>query len=272
MGGSDVSRQRAWAAARKQHGVVTHAQMVACGYHEARQVEGVLSRGEALRLHLGVYLLGPTHTIHAQALAAVLACGPGALLSHRTAAYLYRLLPLPAQFQPVDVTVTSGRAGNQSGIRVHDTQLLRPHERRERDGIPITAPLRTLIEFAGCSTDVELEAAVAEAFALRLCNKGTLERAVEEADGEPRHRGVTHDDRGRAATGADPIAAGARPGRPAARRRGRGFRNERSNRPMGGGSSIGAPWGLWSRSTPTPPIHRRGRSSATGARRRRSRT
>ena len=163
--------------------MVTRSQMVACGFTN-RQVERVLASGEARRLHLGMYLLGPTLSAHAQALAAVLACGPGALLSHRSAAcHLQSLLPLPARFASVDVTVTRGRAGKQDGIRVHHTKVLRSHERRERDGIPITAPLRTLIDLASCCSPARLETAVAEAFARGAVNKGMLERAVNEAHG-----------------------------------------------------------------------------------------
>jgi very-short-patch-repair endonuclease len=161
--------------------------MVACGCTN-RQVEQVLAKGEARRLHLGVYLLGPMLTHHAQAMAAVLACGPAALVSHRSAAYLNRLLPLPAQPDPIDVTVTQGRAGRQRGIRVHRTTTLRHHERRDLDGIPITAPLRTVIDLASCCEEAELEAAVAESFARGQVNKGMLLRAVDELPGR---RGLT---------------------------------------------------------------------------------
>jgi very-short-patch-repair endonuclease len=160
--------------------------MVACGYTN-RQVERVLDRGEARRLHRGVYLLGPILSVHAQAMAAGLACGPSALVSHYAGACLCKLLPLPAQFDAVDITVTSGRVETQPGIRVHRTTWLRPHERRERDGIPVTAPLRTLIDLASSCTVRELEGAIAEAFALGLVNKRMLERAVENARGR---RGV----------------------------------------------------------------------------------
>jgi len=182
MSGSNVFRRRGWDLARGQHGVVSHAQMVGCGATN-RQVEGLLSRGEARRLHLGVYLLGPTLTYHAQAMAAVLACGAGALVSHLSAAYIYKLLPLPAQLAFVDVTVTDGRAGKQRGIRVHRTKSLQPHEGRERDGIALTAPLRTLIDLAGSCTPSQLECAIAEAFALGLVNRGMLERAAARASG-----------------------------------------------------------------------------------------
>lgn len=182
MGGSDQSRRRVWAIAREQFGVVSHTQAIACGFTN-RQVEGAIARGEARRLHRGVYLFGSTLNFQAQTLAAVLACGAGALTSHYTAAYLHKLLPPPAKFEPVDVTVTSGYVEARPGIRVHRTTRLRSHERRERDGIPVTAPLRTLIDLAGSGSTTELEVAVAEAFARGLVNKGMLERAVDEARG-----------------------------------------------------------------------------------------
>jgi Transcriptional regulator, AbiEi antitoxin len=126
MGGPDGSRRKIWALAREQHGVVARPQLVACGYTN-RQVERLLDRGEARRLHRGVYLLGPMLDAYAQAMAAVLACGTGALVSHHSGACLYKLLPLPAEFDSVDITVTSGRVESQPGIRVHRTAWLRSH-------------------------------------------------------------------------------------------------------------------------------------------------
>jgi hypothetical protein len=66
----------------------------------------------------------------------------------------------------VDVTISGGgRRGKQNGILLHRTTMLLSDEIRERHGIPVTAPLRTLIDLAGCAEDAEGERAVAEAFA-----------------------------------------------------------------------------------------------------------
>lgn len=108
-------------------------------------------------------------------------------MSHQSATYLYELLPYPAQPGPIHVTVTARRPGAHEGIHLHRTTTLLPHELRERDGIPVTAPLRTLLDLAGYCPEAELERAVAEAFALRLTNRSQLLRAIDAARGR---RGV----------------------------------------------------------------------------------
>jgi len=153
----------------------------------ASQIDGWVRRERMRPLFTGVYLVGPVMTEHAREIAAVLACRPGASLSHRSAAYLHGLLPYSADLAPVDITVTGGRGGNRPGIALHRTKALRGHEIRERRGIPLTAPLRTVIDLASCSTAIELERAVAEAFALGLMNRAQLLRAIDAAAGR---RGV----------------------------------------------------------------------------------
>jgi very-short-patch-repair endonuclease len=144
----------------------------------------MLERGELRRMFFrGAYVAGPVVVRLARETAAVLVCGPAAILSHRSATYVYELLPYPAQPGPVDVTFTGDHVSRHAGIRLHRTATLAPHEIRERHGIPLTAPLRTLIDVASCCTDAELEQAVAEAFALGLTNRNQLLRAVDAAGG-----------------------------------------------------------------------------------------
>ena len=101
-----------------------------------------MASGEYQRLHLGVYLIVPFLLRHSLEMAAVLACGPGAALSHRSAARLYGLLPYPAQRGDIDVTVPSSHIHRRKGVRVHRAGLNR-WEIRERHSIPVTAPIRT---------------------------------------------------------------------------------------------------------------------------------
>jgi very-short-patch-repair endonuclease len=130
------------------------------------QINGWVERGRLTNLLRGVYLVGPVMAAHAREMAAVLACGPGAVLSHLWAAYLYELLPYPAKAGPIDVTVTQGHPGRHAEVRVHRAALA-PHEIRERHDIPVTAPIRTIIDIAASAPD-ELDEATAEAIALRL--------------------------------------------------------------------------------------------------------
>jgi very-short-patch-repair endonuclease len=148
------------------------------------QIDGWVARGRLRPLHAGVYLVGPIVPPHAHEIAAVLACGPNAALSHRSAACLYALLPYPAQPAPVDVTVVGRNPRRSGAIRVHRSQSLRRHEVRERLGIPVTSPQRTLVDLAGCCESEELEAAIAEAFALGLTNRSQLLGAIEANPGK----------------------------------------------------------------------------------------
>lgn len=179
MGGSDESRRRVTEVAGAQHGAVAHRQLLACGL-SARQVEVMRARGALTNLHTGVYLLGPFEHPHTREMAAVLACGPGAVLSHRSAARLYRVLPSPAPDGLIDVSVSGRHVAGERGIQIHRSDRLGAHHRGELEGIPVTAPPRTLVDLAGCCGAAELEAAVAEAFALRHTNRAQMVAALDE--------------------------------------------------------------------------------------------
>jgi very-short-patch-repair endonuclease len=79
-------------------------------------------------------------------MAAVLACGPGAVLSHRDAAALHDLRR-PASRGAIHVT-TTGRNHPRPGIHVHNVRRLHPSDRAVIDGIPVTSVHRTLLDYA----------------------------------------------------------------------------------------------------------------------------
>ncbi|MGH2990197.1 MAG: hypothetical protein ACRDMA_10100, partial [Solirubrobacterales bacterium] len=88
-----------------QRGVVSRAQLLAAGLTSA-EIKYRLGAGRLHRMHAGVYRAGHAASIHgALEMAAALACGPRALVSHASAAYLWQLLPHPASPAPVHVTV-----------------------------------------------------------------------------------------------------------------------------------------------------------------------
>ncbi|HET9592029.1 MAG TPA: type IV toxin-antitoxin system AbiEi family antitoxin domain-containing protein [Solirubrobacterales bacterium] len=145
--------------AREQHGIVTTKQLVAAGLTRAAISKRVHS-GRLYRVHQGVYSVGHDGlSLEAGWMAAVLACGSGAVLSHGSAAVHWKLLrPLDG---PIDITVPkrTGRS-RRRGIRIHRCRSLdgganlsttssqtRPlrlvtiHER-----IPITTVARTLAD------------------------------------------------------------------------------------------------------------------------------
>jgi hypothetical protein len=156
--------------ARRQHGVITTAQLYTAGV--GRNAVAIRVRQGALRrAYRGVYLVGPVDAPLAREAAALLACEPGAVLSHRTAAVLWGLIA-PAG-GPVDVTVRrTGRS--RAGLRVHRTSRLDDRAIGRRDGLRITSPERTLLDLAAGGALPELERAVEEAQVLRLVNRRTL--------------------------------------------------------------------------------------------------
>jgi predicted transcriptional regulator of viral defense system len=110
---------------------------------------------------------------------AVLACGDGAVLSHRSAAHLWSLLPYPAQQRPVNVTVPTHHSRVRPGIRVHRVERFDPRDVRTCKRIPVTTPARTILDLAGSEPHRVFEQALAEAQARRLLTRWHLEGVLE---------------------------------------------------------------------------------------------
>jgi very-short-patch-repair endonuclease len=108
-------------------------------------------------------------------MAAVLRCGPGAVLSHESAAELDRIRPRTMHL--IEVTVPAGRAPRVPGIRVHRRNLL-PHETKHAGAIPLTSPVRTLVDLSSRLSVRVLEAAVTEADVLDLVDPQALRDAL----------------------------------------------------------------------------------------------
>jgi very-short-patch-repair endonuclease len=90
-------------------------------------------------------------------MAAVLACGPDAVLSHRAAAALHALRPAPSG--DIDVTVPTHRAG-LPGIHVHSVRHLRPEDCTMVDGIPVTSLERTLLDYTQVAGEQQTRLAI----------------------------------------------------------------------------------------------------------------
>jgi hypothetical protein len=153
-----------------QHGVVTRAQLLALGV-SGRSIEHRLANGRLHALMRGIYAVGrPSVGRRGWWMAAVLACGPEALLSHRSAAALWRIRRArAAEVRQGDVHVVVPRAKSRlrPGIRAHRRLDHVAPGRREVDGIPVTHPVATLIDLAADLPEGQLEAAVNEADHLR---------------------------------------------------------------------------------------------------------
>lgn len=178
------SADRAIAAiAGRQRGVVSRAQLLTAGID--RGGIGRRLRSDRLhRIHRGVYLVGHRAMVDgARELAAVLACGRGAVLSHLSAASLLQLLPYPANPGPVDVTVIGRQTARRPGIRAHRARALDPRDVRTLDGLPTTTPARTLLDLAATLSPHRLERALAEAQVRRLVTPAALRDQLERNPG-----------------------------------------------------------------------------------------
>lgn len=144
--------------AARQHGVVSRRQLLDAGITDGA-MERRLASGHLVRLHRGVYAVG-----HAQLrregrwLAAVLAAGPGAALSHRSAAALHGIRESGGASD-----VTSTRRVAVRGVVVHRTSRLDAGDVTSRHGVPVTTLARTLVDLAGILTPQQLGKLLREA-------------------------------------------------------------------------------------------------------------
>jgi hypothetical protein len=132
--------------------------------------------GGLIRRYRGVYVLGWfADAPEARALAAVKAAGPGAVLSHRAAAWLWGFLeddePRP------EVTVPSPRDPKTPGVLVHRGRLIRRETVRHRK-VPITVPARTIIDLAAVVSEQTLRQAVRRAQGHRRLSLPSLLEAM----------------------------------------------------------------------------------------------
>jgi predicted transcriptional regulator of viral defense system len=167
--------------AERQHGVVALPQLLALGLAESSVRERVRA-GRLHRVHRGVYAIG--HSVlssEGRLIAAVLASGPGALLSHRSAAALHGLRP---DNRPV-IDVTSPRRGlhRVGPIRRHHSGTLSETDRSVVDGIPCTSVARTLLDLAEEVDRQGLRRACNQAEVLRIFDLAELEDVLSRSDG-----------------------------------------------------------------------------------------
>jgi hypothetical protein len=167
--------------ASQQHGVVSHAQLVELGCNRG-SLDTRVAGGRLHRLHTGVYSVG--HSVLPRwgpFIAAVLACGPGALLSHVSAATLWGLLQNSSS--RVHVSAPGRGKHRRAGIKLHLPRSIHPEDRAVREGIPVTSIARTLLDLAAVLPYPRLLRAVEEAERLRLFDLGAVERLLARSRG-----------------------------------------------------------------------------------------
>jgi very-short-patch-repair endonuclease len=181
-------RTRAWdevvaELAAGQHGVVARRQLLAAGLGR-RRIEIRLDGGRFHPIHHGVYAVGHRAlTVEGRWMASVLACGANAVLSHRSAAQLWRLIPRSPQ-RPEVTRQASFRP--RPGIDCHQSRIP-ADEIEDLRGIPVTSPPRTLLDLATVLPRRGLERALHEAEVRRLTGRLSLPDLLARY---PRRRGT----------------------------------------------------------------------------------
>jgi very-short-patch-repair endonuclease len=167
------------ALAERQHGVVTLAQLQSLGLGRS----GVSRRARSRRLHRihrGVYAVGRRDlTRHGLWMAAVLACGPEAALSHRSSGALHRLRP--DNRARIDVTVPSSSVRPRPGIDIHRSTTLRADDLTTVHAIPCTTVARTLVDLGDVVSREAVERAVSEAEVLRVFDLAAVREVLDRA-------------------------------------------------------------------------------------------
>lgn len=174
---------RAWELARRQHGVVARRQLLGLGFTPKAVVHRVKT-GRLHPLRRGVYAVGrPQITQEGRWMAAVLACGEGALLSHRSAAALWRFGDEHPDY--IEISVRRHHKVRRPGIRAHDRAGLWDRDIGSRLGIPVTQPVRTFLDLATVAGPKTVERAANEADKLDVIDVDALRRALDDYPGQP---------------------------------------------------------------------------------------
>jgi predicted transcriptional regulator of viral defense system len=171
------------ALASRQHGVVARSQLVAAGIGRGA-IDHRLALRRLLPVHRGVFAVGHTASSRYGAwMAAVLAAGTGAVLSHRSAAALWRISDkVPAT---IDVIAPRHRR-SRPPLVVHRIRLESDEVTVVR-GIPVTTPARTLLDLTAVLEPRQLERAITEAEVQRLTSPTSIDALIER---HPNRRGT----------------------------------------------------------------------------------
>jgi hypothetical protein len=167
--------------AEQQHGVVSIRQLERMLGYSRKAVQRDVASGRLHPLHRGVYAVGhQLVSAHGRCLAAVLACGPDALLSHRSAAWLWGIW----RYGPAPLHVTSPLPRKlRPPIRLHHSRILTEADRAIEKNIPVTAVPRTLLDCAGSSRFSQLQRLLERCEELKLFDLGPVEELLGRSRG-----------------------------------------------------------------------------------------
>lgn len=164
--------------AARQLGLITRRDVQSCGLddHHSKHRRRI---GRFIPVHPGVYRDAAVPTsLEQEILAVCLALGPDAMASHRTAGHVHRLLPsLPA---PLDVVIPFGLGGQAHGARIHRSRQIEPVDRVVVGPLPLTSPVRTVIDLASCLHPAHLDDVIGRGLTLRLFRAKEIVMRLDE--------------------------------------------------------------------------------------------
>lgn len=161
--------------AEEQYGVVSYRQLRELGFskghvyraHEAHRLR---------RIHRGVYAVGHSElSPHGRCRAALLAFHDNAVLSHRSAGWLWGLFPTCRE----EIDVTFAGKGRRKGIRIHRVMAISDRDIARLERIPVTSLTRTLVDIAATEPKRELERAVDRARRRNLLDLHAIDQMLQ---------------------------------------------------------------------------------------------
>jgi hypothetical protein len=180
---SESRSAAAWDLVRRQHGVLTHGDLTGLGY-TPKAIKHRIRTGRLHPIVRGIYAVGRRHlSREGRWMAAVLACGPGAALSHRSAAALWGFGKEHADY--IDVSVRRASESRLPGVRCHRRPSLPPGAITTHLGIPLTQPVQTFLDLATVTGPKGLERSINEADKHDVIDPDALRKALDEHPGEP---------------------------------------------------------------------------------------
>lgn len=173
----------AWGLTRRQHGAISREQLLRLGFSR----HAIAHRLETGRLHQvrrGIYAVGRGDLPpEGRWMAALLACGEGAYLSHRSAAALYRIGA--ERDGLIEVSIRRRGEHHRRGLMVRSRPALPSHDLGTLNRIPVTSPVRTLLDYATLEPPNRVERAVNEADKHGHVDPDQLRKALDSYPGEP---------------------------------------------------------------------------------------
>jgi very-short-patch-repair endonuclease len=173
----------AWRISRRQHGVIAREQLISLGFTD-EAIKHRIARGRLYPIRRGIYAVGRLDlSNYGRWMAAVLACGDGAVLSHSSAAALWRIGF--EQRRLIELSLPSQSRRRRPGLKIHRRPSLKPGDVTTRHNISVTTPIQTLIDLALPLDRRGIERAINEADKYDLAHPPELRRALEGRGGEP---------------------------------------------------------------------------------------